>query len=113
MSTLRVTTIQNLSAVASYAAQAWVNFNGTGVPSILGQGNVSSITDNGVADYTVNFTTALADANYAAVLGAGYASNTDNAIKFQGAAFTTSSCRIVNVGTSYAEATINCLVVFR
>ena len=48
----------------SFACRAWVNFNGTGTPDIRGSGNVSSITDNGVGDYTVNFTTAMADANY-------------------------------------------------
>jgi len=48
-----------------YAARAWVNFNGTGTPSIRAGGNVSSITDNGRGDYTINFATALPDANYA------------------------------------------------
>jgi hypothetical protein len=43
---------------------AWVNFNGTGTVAIRAQFNVSSITDNGVGNYTVNFATALADANY-------------------------------------------------
>ena len=47
-----------------YAARAWVNFNGTGTVAIRASGNVSSITDNGVGDYTVNFTTALPDVNY-------------------------------------------------
>lgn len=58
------------SAVNSFSAQigvckAWVNFNGTGTVAIRASSNVSSITDNGVGSYTVNFTTALADANYA------------------------------------------------
>jgi hypothetical protein len=44
--------------------KAWVNFNGTGTVAIRGAFNVSSITDNGTGDYTVNFTTALPDANY-------------------------------------------------
>jgi hypothetical protein len=48
----------------SYSARAWVNFDGTGSPSIRASGNVSSITDNNTGDYTVNFTTALPDANY-------------------------------------------------
>lgn len=48
-----------------YACRAWVNFNGTGTVAIRGSGNVSSITDNGVGNYTVNFTTAMQDANYA------------------------------------------------
>jgi hypothetical protein len=42
-----------------------VNFNGTGTVAIRASGNVSSITDNGTGDYTVNFTTAIVDANYA------------------------------------------------
>jgi hypothetical protein len=58
-----------------YACRAWVNFNGTGTVAIRSSGNVSSITDNGAGDYTVNFTTAMPDANYANVFG----SNTDNA----------------------------------
>jgi hypothetical protein len=41
-----------------------VNFNGTGTVAIRANFNVNSITDNGTGDYTVNFTTALADANY-------------------------------------------------
>ena len=48
---------------ASGLAKAFVNFNGTGTVAIRASFNVSSITDNGVGDYTVNFTTALADAN--------------------------------------------------
>lgn len=48
-----------------YAARAWVNFNGTGTVAIRASGNVTSITDNGTGDYTVNFTTAMPDANYA------------------------------------------------
>ena len=49
----------------AYGCRAWVNFNGTGTVAIRGSGNVSSITDNGAGDYTVNFTTAMLDANYA------------------------------------------------
>lgn len=47
-----------------YMARAWVNFNGTGTVAIRAAGNVTSITDNGTGDYTVNFTTAFQDANY-------------------------------------------------
>jgi hypothetical protein len=59
-----VTTAKLGSAEASGLCKAWVNFNGTGVVAIRASYNVSSITDNGTGDYTVNFTTALADANY-------------------------------------------------
>jgi hypothetical protein len=55
-----------------YGARAWVNFNGTGTVAIRASGNVSSITDNGTGDYTVNFTTAMPDANYAVSALAGY-----------------------------------------
>ena len=50
-----------------YPCRAWVNFNGTGTVAIRASGNVTSITDNGTGDYTVNFTTAMPDANYSAV----------------------------------------------
>jgi hypothetical protein len=50
--------------IASGRAKAWVNFNGTGTVAIRASYNVSSITDNGVGDYTVNFTTAMPDVNY-------------------------------------------------
>ena len=52
----------------SYTCRAWVNFNGTGTVAIRAGGNVSSITDNGTGDYTVNFATALPDADYAAMV---------------------------------------------
>ena len=64
MSTLRVTTLATQAGVEVYTAKAWVNFNGTGTVAIRASGNVSSITDNGTGDYTVNFTVAMADANY-------------------------------------------------
>jgi hypothetical protein len=54
------------AAIPTNNVKAWVNFNGTGTVAIRASMNVSSITDNGTGDYTVNFTTALADADYAA-----------------------------------------------
>jgi hypothetical protein len=47
-----------------YPCRAWVNFNGQGTVAIRASGNVSSITDNGTGDYTVNLATAMPDANY-------------------------------------------------
>jgi hypothetical protein len=75
MSTLRVTNLQSAAGTQnvtqdrlySGAATAWVNFDGTGTVAIRDSYNVSSITDNGVGDYTVNFQTALANANYSFV----------------------------------------------
>jgi hypothetical protein len=70
MSTLRVTTVTNPSGgqpTIDGLAKAWVNFNGTGTVAIRASLNVSSITDNGTGDYTVNFTSAFADTNYVTV----------------------------------------------
>lgn len=67
-----------------YACRAWVNFNGTGTVAIRASGNVSSITDNGTGDYTVNFTTAMVDANYS--IAFGYEAAGTFALKLQGTA---------------------------
>lgn len=48
-----------------FACRAWVNFNGTGTVAIRSSGNVSSITDNGVGNYTINFSSPMPDTNYA------------------------------------------------
>jgi uncharacterized protein (AIM24 family) len=53
------------SIATAYGCRAWVNFDGTGTPAIRESGNVTSITDNGTGLYTVNFTTAMPDTNYA------------------------------------------------
>ena len=81
MSTLNTVNITNgtdsitVEGAVKGSAKAWVNFNGTGTVAIRASYNVSSITDNGVADYTVNFTTAMSDTNYCAVGQSGYTSN--------------------------------------
>ena len=75
MSTAKFDTLSNLAGtqtvpvatVAQGSAKAWVNFNGTGTVAIRAAFNVSSITDNGTGDYTVNFITALPDRNYSLV----------------------------------------------
>lgn len=80
MSTLRVSTIQDTAgsnsstpaAIANGIAKAWVNFNGTGTVAIRASYNVSSITDNGSGLYTVNFTNAMADANYSITTSGQY-----------------------------------------
>jgi len=71
------------SVATAYGCRAWVNFNGTGTIAIRASGNVSSITDNGVGDYTVNFTTAMPDANYTWVgtCDPTSAQTTDSAVK--------------------------------
>jgi hypothetical protein len=60
-----------LSSAGQASVRAWVNFNGTGTVAIRAAYNVASITDNGTGDYTVNFTTAMPDVNYSAVVTTG------------------------------------------
>jgi len=45
------------------AIKAWVNFNGTN-SGLSGAGNVSSVSDNGVGIFKVNFTSNLPDEDY-------------------------------------------------
>jgi hypothetical protein len=103
----------------SFDCRAWVNFNGTGAVAIRGSGNVSSITDNGTGDYTVNFTTAMPDANYTLVCSAsndGYNTGTCHATPTS--TFTTTAVQIFADGISGAanariDATRNFVAIFR
>jgi hypothetical protein len=70
------------SVATAYGCRAWVNFNGTGTVAIRGSGNVTSITDGGVGTYTVNFTTAMPDANYSFVGGVIRGSTSDRGVDF-------------------------------
>ena len=79
MEAATATNVPVTPGVAKYhpgVAKAWVTFNGTGTPSIGASHNVSSITDNGVGDYTINFTTAFSSTNYCL---AGVANRADSA----------------------------------
>ena len=88
-----------------YACRAWVNFRGTGAVLIRASGNVSSITDNGTGDYTVNFATAMPDADYCAVYGtiSPAASNTArNVMDYHTSPKTTTRLRCLAGATSTA-----------
>lgn len=84
----------NVGTAPVYAARAWVNFNGTGTVAIRASGNVSSITDNGTADYTVNFTTAMSDANYSCCCTA-FSGNGRTAGTAARTGITTASARVI------------------
>lgn len=102
----------NVGTAPVYAARAWVNFNGTGTVAIRASGNVSSITDNGTGDYTLNFTTALPDANYS-VNANGGASTTNTTVSI-GTSPTTTACRVFNVSAgSIADNSVMNVSVFR
>ena len=98
-----------------YMCRAWVNFNGTGTVAIRASGNVSSITDNGTGDYTVNFTTALVDANYSAV-GQGSQMTTDGRNQFEyGVVRTTTAYRFATLNNSntFIDSTYASISIFR
>jgi hypothetical protein len=114
------------SVATAYGCRAWVNFNGTGTPAIVESGNISSITDNGAGDYTLNFTTSMPDANYTAVFGqaAGStaSSNYVQGIHVTGASATgaattktTSALRILgrSTGGSSVDCVQNNVAIFR
>lgn len=96
-------------------AKAWVNFNGTGTVAIRASFNVSSITDNGTGDYTVNFTSAFSDANYVPA-GLGSAVGTDGRrLAEAGAVRTTTAFRVNTENSSGAntDSTYVSLAFFR
>ena len=103
------------SVATAYGCRAWVNFNGTGTVAIRASGNVSSITDNGTGDYTVNFTTALVDANYSAV-GQGSQMTTDGRNQFEyGVVRTTTAYRFATLNNSntFIDSTYASISIFR
>lgn len=84
----------NFDSAGGNAVKAWVNFNGTGTVAIRAAFNVSSITDNGTGDYTVNFTSALADANYGFSMSCTTDSSSQRITNVVGSGQTTSSIRV-------------------
>ena len=65
---ISLATLNASGSAPVYACRAWVNFNGVTTITIRASGNVSSVTRNGTGDYTINFSTAMQDANYASVI---------------------------------------------
>jgi hypothetical protein len=95
------------------SAKAWVNFNGTGTVAIRASYNVSSITDNGTGDYTVNFTNAFADTNYAPVTAAVASGSVNFQSPLTGVITTTSFGLYTSNGTSLTDSSIVAVAVFR
>lgn len=117
MSTLKFGTWENPDGTENFKSRAWVNFNGTGTVAIRASGNVASITDNGVGDYTVNFTNAMPDANYS-VTGAGKRDTAATLCIFnlEGATTNTVSsfrCRFGNAGGSFNDVSEGHVAIFR
>jgi len=94
--------------------RAWVIFNGTGTVAIRGSGNVSSITDSGTGNYTVNFSTAMIDANYSAPASAGHtAYNTTRTPLCWSFATTSVSVGTVTSGGTASDAEDVSVAIFR
>jgi len=94
------------SVATAYGCRAWVNFNGTGTVAIRASGNVTSITDNGVGDYTVNFTNNMPDANYSVTAALGGSTILGADLTLLGAtAPTISAIRIGTRGTTSGALT--------
>ena len=103
------------SVATAYACRAWVNFNGTGTVAIRASGNVSSITDNGVGNYIVNFTTAMPDTDYAVGCTvqrdtSGTAANDSSGMANSETAMLTTS---VNVTRGASDPLVFCVSIFR
>jgi hypothetical protein len=97
-----------------FMARAWVNFNGTGTVAIRASGNVSSITDNGTGNYTINFTTAMPDANYTATGMCNDNGNTTSISYRTGGLFSTTQFQIATSATATLTDNAQCLVaIFR
>ena len=77
---------------------AWINFNGTGTVAIRDSENVSSITDVDVGKYTVNFTTAMANANYGLSVSSGRLSTAGSRVMVT--AITTGSCSVFTINNA-------------
>jgi len=103
------------SAAVAYGCRAWVNFNGTNTVAIRASGNVSSITDNGTGDYTVNFTTAMPDANYSVAQCADNTNASFLRLNNSSAVPTTGAVRVSSINTSFSSADIlfGNLAIFR
>jgi len=104
------------SVKTAFGCRAWVNFDGTGTIAIRASGNVSSLTDNGTGYYSVNFTTAMVDANYCVVADSGIATFRANTDIAGAGNQTVSSSQVITSSTEDAtvrDAGIVCLAVFR
>ena len=119
MSTVKFNTWQNTDGTENYKCRAWVNFDGTGTVAIRASGNVSSITDRNTGRYTVNFTTAMPDANYSAVIYNNAQGTTDgdsfsNDLLGGAGSRTTSSLNVTAfTGSAYADSALFDVVIFR
>ena len=92
------------STTTVYGVRAWIKFDGEGTVAISGSKNISALTDNGTGDYTVTFSTAMPDTNYAAV-GIASSNGGNGAIGVNTSGhvpvlYSTTQCRFCNSNTN-------------
>jgi hypothetical protein len=111
--TLPATTGTVLNDATCGVCRAWVNYKGTATRAINGSFNVSSVTFTATGDYTVNFTNAITDANYA-VVGGG-SRTVVNMLCITVRNFATTSVRLTPIDSANAQvdADITTIAVFR
>jgi hypothetical protein len=111
MSTLVAQTISNGTVSTSSAnviqgsARAWFNYNGVS-NTLVGSFNISSITKNAVGVYTMNFTVAMPNLNYA-VTGNAWYSGVAGALMAIEAPPSSTTSKVFAVTNPSATATID------
>jgi hypothetical protein len=115
MSVIRVDNFGPSAGGTTYSARgiakAWANLNGTGTIALRDSENVSSVTDGGTGDYTINMSNAFGAADYSAVFGAGFVSTVNastQALKLQGGAgsLLAGSIRVLSIQTNEATSSV-------
>lgn len=101
------------SVATAYGCRAWVNFDGTGTVAIRASGNVSSITDGGAGNYTVNITTAMPDVNYAAIAATGTTASNNEGAVIDSRTTTTLRVYVYNSSSALADDAYVAVAVFR
>ena len=125
MSTVKAANLQNTGSGAPVVknssgteigqfCKAWVNFNGTGTVAIRDEFNVSSITDNGTGNYTVNFTNNMANTNYCAVTAASSGAQSNVDTWFNPIVYNVGSVQVAgqNASSNNIDRELNNVVVF-
>lgn len=98
--------------------RAWVNFDGTSGASIRSSFNVSSVTYIATGKYTINFSTAMPDANYCGVMFNNATTGTPSINAFSnqwtgGMEYTASSLGVSSYYTGFSDSSLFCVAIFR
>ena len=96
------------TATNQSGAVAWGRLNGVGGSTINASYNIASISRTGVGTYTVSFTNALADANYAVVIStSGDGTNAGNIVIPFNASMTTTNATTAPTSSGFVFSMAN------